>query len=123
MRYFAKIGLNNKVVAVFNVHENELKDSNNVEQESLGIQFLNQTLGNGNYLQCWKDRSKRKHMAGVGYTFDEDKDAFIAPKPYSSWTLNEDTCSWEAPVAYPDDGKFYTWNEETTSWVEIVLQS
>ena len=119
MRYFAKIGLNNKVVAVFNVHENELKDSNNVEYESLGIQFLNKTLGNGNYLQCWKDHSKRKHMAGVGSTYDEDRDAFIPKQPFNSWTLNEDTCNWEAPSAYPDDGKFYTWNKETISWEEI----
>tara|TARA_R100001086_G_scaffold241781_1_gene168936 strand:+ start:81 stop:449 length:369 start_codon:yes stop_codon:yes gene_type:complete len=117
MRYFAKIGLNNKVIAVVNVHENELKDSNNVEYESLGIQFLNQTLGNGNYLQCWKDHSKRKHMAGVGSTYDEARDAFIPIQTYPSWTLNEDTCRWEAPVAYPDDNKNYKWNEETQAWV------
>jgi|TARA_Y100000310_G_scaffold87244_1_gene84068 hypothetical protein len=120
MRYFAKIGLNNKVVAVFNVHENELKDVNDVEHEDLGIQFLNRTLGNGVYVQCWKDHSKRKHMAGVGMTYrwgtNEDKDAFIPMQPFPSWTLNNDTCNWEAPFPRPDDGKFYDWNEETTSW-------
>jgi len=69
-----------------------------------------------------EDQSKafRKNFAGIGYTFDRDRDAFIPSKPYNSWTLNEDTCNWEAPVAYPDDGKDYKWNEETTSWDEIT---
>ena len=65
-----------------------------------------------------EDQSKafRKNFAGIGYTFDKDRDAFIPPKNYPSWTLNEDTCQWEAPVARPDDEKIYDWNEETTSW-------
>jgi hypothetical protein len=69
-----------------------------------------------------EDQSKafRKNFAGIGYTFDRDRDAFISPKNYPSWTLNETTCLWEAPVAYPDDGKDYKWNEETTSWVELA---
>ena len=58
----------------------------------------------------------RKNYAGVGYTYDESRDAFIPPKPFDSWTLNEDSCLWEAPVAMPDDGQMYTWNEETTTW-------
>lgn len=64
------------------------------------------------------DQSKafRKNYAGVGYTYDQNRDAFIPPKPFNSWTLNEDSCLWEAPVAYPEDGQMYTWNEETTSW-------
>ena len=64
------------------------------------------------------DQSKafRKNYAGVGYTYDESRDAFIPPKPFNSWTLNEDSCLWEAPVAMPDDGQQYSWNEETTSW-------
>ena len=64
------------------------------------------------------DQSKafRKNYAGVGYTYDESRDAFIPPKPFDSWTLNEDSCLWEAPVAMPDDGQKYSWNEETTSW-------
>jgi len=65
-----------------------------------------------------EDQSKalRKNYASIGYTFDKDRDAFISPKPYPSWTLTEDTCLWDAPTAKPDDGKFYTWNEDTTSW-------
>ena len=58
----------------------------------------------------------RKNYAGVGYTYDETRDAFIPPKPYDSWTLNETSCTWQAPTAYPDDDQMYTWNEETTSW-------
>ena len=65
----------------------------------------------------------RKNYAGKGSTYDEARDAFIPPKHFASWTLNDDTCRWEAPVAYPDDGKEYYWNEETTNWVERVLQS
>jgi hypothetical protein len=61
----------------------------------------------------------RKNYAGIGYTYDRVRDAFIPPKPYASWTLNEDTCLWDAPVAYPDDGKQYTWDEATTNWVEV----
>ena len=61
----------------------------------------------------------RKNYAGIGYTYDRVRDAFIPPKPYASWTLNEDTCLWDAPVAYPDDGNRYTWDEATTNWVEV----
>ena len=61
----------------------------------------------------------RKNYAGLGYTYDAGRDAFIPPKPYASWVLNETTCLWDAPVAYPDDGKRYSWDEATTSWVEV----
>jgi hypothetical protein len=60
----------------------------------------------------------RKNYAGIGFTYDRVKDAFIPPKPFASWVLNEDTCLWDAPVAMPDDGKVYTWDEATTNWVE-----
>ena len=62
----------------------------------------------------------RKNYAGVGYTYDPTRDAFIPPQPFPSWTLNEDTCQWEAPVAYPDDDKMYNWDESTTNWIEIT---
>ena len=72
-----------------------------------------------------EDQSKalRKNYAGISYTYDRDRDAFILPKPYESWLLNEDTCLWEAPVPYPDDGKFYTWDEDTQSWVEVTEEN
>ncbi len=61
----------------------------------------------------------RKNYAGIGYSYDEDKDAFIPPKPYASWTLDEDSCQWESPVAYPDDDKVYSWDEDSQAWVEV----
>ena len=63
----------------------------------------------------------RKNYAGIGFIYDRDKDAFIPPQPYPSWTLNEESCLWEAPVAYPEDGQLYRWNEETTSW-DVVTE-
>ena len=65
-------------------------------------------------------KALRKNYAGKGYTYDATRDAFIPPQPFASWTLNEDTCLWDAPVAYPTDGKMYTWDEETTNWVEVT---
>jgi len=126
MATFAKIGLNNKVIEVHSVHNDVLKDADGVEQEANGIDFLTKLTG----WSIWKQTSYntssgvhkldgtsfRKNHAGIGYTYDEDRDAFIPPKPFNSWTLNEDTCHWEAPVAKPADGELYNWNEETTSW-------
>ena len=130
MATFAKIGLNNKVIEVHSLHNNELKDSNGVEQEVNGIDFLTKLTG----WSIWKQTSYntsggvhkldgtplRKNHAGIGYTYDEDRDAFIPSQTFPSWTLNEDTCLWEAPVIKPDDGKRYNWNEEITNWEEIV---
>ena len=73
----------------------------------------------GEWIETSLDGSVRKNYAGKGYTYDSTRDAFIQPKPYDSWTLNEDTCLWEYPVALPDDGKHYEWDEDTTNWKEI----
>jgi hypothetical protein len=126
MASFAKIGLNNKVIEVLSVHNNELKDSNGVEQEVNGIDFLTKLTGWSIWVQTSYNTHSgvhnnngtplRKNHAGIGYTYDEDRDAFIPPKPYNSWILNETTCQWEAPVTYPNDGERYTWNESTTTW-------
>ena len=74
----------------------------------------------GEWIQTSYTGSIRKNFAGVGDTYDETRDAFISPKPYASWTLVEDTCQWTAPVIYPDDGRIYNWNEDTTNWVEVT---
>ena len=116
MAHFAKIGLNNKVIQVSSIHDSQLLDSNNVSSENLGIDFLTNLTGWAIWKQTFKDRSLRKNYAGIGYTYDEDRDAFIAPKPFNSWILNETTCQWEAPVALPDTENRYTWNEETKQW-------
>ena len=116
MAHFAKIGLNNKVISVHSVHDNELKDSNGVEQENIGIEFLTNLHGWAVWKQTSYNGNIRKNFAGIGYTYDQTRDAFIPPKPFNSWTLDEDTCLWEAPVAYPDDGQNYEWNESTKQW-------
>lgn len=116
MAHFAKIGLNNKVISVHSVHDNELKDSNGVEQENIGIDFLTNLHGWAIWKQTSYNNNIRKNFAGIGYTYDEDRDAFISPKPFNSWNLNEDTCQWEAPVAYPTDGQEYKWNETSQQW-------
>jgi len=129
MASFAKIGLNSKVIEVLSVHNNVLKDSNGVEQESIGIDFLTKLTG----WAIWKQTSYnthggvhssggtplRKNHAGIGMTYDETRDAFIPKKPFNSWILNETTCLWNAPVAYPTDGGKYTWNETNLNW-EII---
>ena len=70
----------------------------------------------GEWIQTSYNNNIRKNYAGIGFTYDATRDAFYAPKPYPSWTLIEDTCQWQAPTAYPDDGLVYNWNEETTTW-------
>ena len=105
MSHFAK--LNNNVVTEVIVSEQDFINSGAVGDSFLWVQ----TSYNGNF---------RKNYAAVGYTYDKTKDAFIAPKPYPSWTLVEDTCQWEAPTAMPDDGQTYEWNEDTTAWAAIV---
>jgi hypothetical protein len=128
MASFAKLNLENIVTTVESVVNEVLHDANGIEQETIGIQFL-KTLYNEPEA-IWKQTSYntnagvhslggtpfRKNHAGIGYTYDSQRDAFIPPKLYNSWVLNEQTCNWEAPVARPNDEDQYTWNEETQSW-------
>jgi hypothetical protein len=137
MASFAKIGLNGKVIEVLSVVNEVLHDSNGVEQEVNGIDFLTKLTG----YPVWKQTSYnthggvhssggtplRKNHAGIGYTYDEDRDAFIPKKPYQSWILNETTCLWEAPVAIPttelEENQYYSWNESIINWeVKTSLQ-
>jgi hypothetical protein len=130
MASFAKIGLNGKVIEVLSVVNEVLYDANGVEQEAIGIDFLTKLTG----YPVWKQTSYnthggvhdnggtplRKNHAGIGYTYDEDRDAFISKKPYQSWVLNENTCLWEAPVAMPttelEENQYYSWNESIINW-------
>ena len=126
MAYFSKIGLNNKVIEVQSVADEVLHDSNGVEQEVNGIDFLTKLTGWSIWVQCSYNTYAgvhinsgtpfRKNFPSKGYTYDEDRDAFIPPKPFNSWILNETTCRWEAPVARPDDGEQYNWNETNQTW-------
>ena len=115
MAHFAELGIDNIVQRVIVVHNNELLDGDGVEQESLGVAFC-QGLFGGTWVQTSYNGNMRKNFAGNGYTYDSTRDAFIAPKPYASWVLNEETCRWEAPTPIPTDGQRYQWNEDTTSW-------
>ena len=133
MAHFAKIGINGKVIDVIKVSNEVILDSNGNESEINGIDFLTKLTG----WSIWKQTSYntnggvhslggtplRKNHAGIGYTYDEDKDAFIPKKPFNSWILNEDTCLWEAPVAMPeltqeqiDNKNYYAWNEQIKNW-------
>jgi hypothetical protein len=116
MAHFAKIGLNGKVLQVQVVKNEVLHDSNGVEQENIGIDFLTQSTGWAVWKQTSYNGNIRKNFAGVGMTYDEDRDAFIPPKPFNSWTLNETTCRWDPPVVKPDDGQNYIWNETNQTW-------
>jgi hypothetical protein len=116
MASFAKIGLNGKVIEVLSVVNEVLHDANGVEQEAIGIDFLTKLTGYPVWVQTSYNNNFRKNYAGIGYTYDEDRNAFIPPKPFNSWILNEDTCLWEAPVAKPQDGNIYIWNESTLTW-------
>jgi len=126
MASFAKLGANGEVLQVVAVDNSVITDSNGVEQEKLGIDFLTELYN----WPVWKQTSYntiggvhtlggtpfRKNHAGIGGRYDSDRDAFIPKKPYASWTLNETTCLWEAPVALPDTENRYNWNEETKQW-------
>ena len=119
MAHFAKLDENNVVLEVNVVHNNELLDENGNESEVKGIEFLKQW--SGGYV-LWKQTSYngniRKNYAGIGYTYNADIDAFVPPQPYASWTLDANA-QWQAPTAMPTDGKMYSWNEESQTWVEV----
>jgi hypothetical protein len=119
MAHFAELDANNTVLRVIVVSNTDASDSDGNESESIGVAFC-QSLFGANTI--WKQTSYngkiRKNYAGIGYTYREDIDAFVAPQPYPSWTLNADA-KWQAPVPYPNDGKIYNWDEASLSWVEV----
>ena len=119
MAHFAEIDENNSVQRVIVVHNNELLDENGEEKEALGVAFCKNLLG-GTWLQTSYNKNMRKNFAGIGFTYDIVRDAFIPPKPYDSWVLDEATCLWKAPVAYPSDENYYEWDETNTKWVEMT---
>jgi len=141
MAHFAKLGINSKVIGIEVVADADCKNADNNEDEAVGIQFLERIHG----WPLWKKTSYntranvhalggtpfRKNYAGIGYTYDEDRDAFYDKKPYASWSLNETTCIWEAPVTYPsvttygDPAKYYNinWDETNTRWIATDVES
>jgi hypothetical protein len=109
MAHFAEIDENNIVLRVL-VTDNDFPNE--------GYDWLVENLG-GTWVQTSYNATIRKNFAGVDFTYDSERDAFIAPQPFDSWGLDEETCRWEAPVEYPTDGKIYSWDEESLSWIEV----
>ena len=115
MAHFAQLDENKIVTQVIVVANEEALD------EATGVSFCKSLFGDDSvWVQTSYNNNIRKRFAGIGMTYDSERDAFITPQPYPSWLLNEETVDWEAPVAKPDDGKRYEWNEETVSWIEVV---
>ena len=109
MAHFAKVNEANIVIEVL-VTDNDYPNE--------GYDWLVETFG-GRWVQTSYNARIRQNFAGIGYYYDEARDAFIQPKPFESWTLDEETCQWVSPTPYPTDGKLYTWNEELTEWTEV----
>ena len=122
MSHFAEVK-DGTVTQVF-VAEQEFIDT--LDNSSEWVQTSYNTRGGKHYDPDTREEDSgtplRKNYAGIGYTYDSVKDVFYAPQPYPSWTLNDDTCLWEPPVAYPTDGKVYEWDEDTTAWVEVEIE-
>ena len=122
MAHFAQLNAENLVTQVIVVANQDTADQDGVENEAIGIEFCTNLLG-GKWVQTSYNGNIRKNYAGVGYKYDATLDAFIPPQPFASWTLNEETAQWEAPIPYPEDGKRYTWDEETISWAEVAEET
>lgn len=120
MAHFAQLNENNLVLQVIVINNNDCLDESGNESEAVGIAFCKTLFGENT---IWKQTSYnanfRCNYAGIGYTYDVRRDGFVPPKPYPSWEL-ADNCTWWPPIPMPNDGKIYTWDEPTTSWVEIT---
>ena len=119
MAHFAELDANNVVLRVIVVGNADTSDASGVEKEHIGAAFCEKLFG-GTWKKTSYNGTIRKRYAGIGYTYNADLDTFVAPKPYASWVLNNETADWEAPVAMPtEEGKRYAWNEETGAWDEV----
>jgi hypothetical protein len=122
MANFAKLDDQNVVIDVNAVANAVIDDLPFPESEPVGVAFLTDWSGGyTNWKQTSYNANFRKNLAGVGYTYNSDLDAFIPPKPFPSWLLNTETCQWVPPTPYPSDGNLYTWDEETQSWIELTF--
>ena len=119
MAHFAELGEDNIVLRVIVVSNDDCKDAEGNESEAVGAEFCRNLLG-GTWKQTSYNGNIRARYAGIGYKYDSALNAYIAPKPFPSWTLNEETTEWEAPVARPAEG-MYNWDEGAQEWVEVVI--
>jgi hypothetical protein len=124
MAHFAQLDTTNKVINVIVINNDDILDENGIENEAIGIQKCKFLFGqNSNWAQTSYNNNMRVRYAGIGFTYDETLDAFIQPKPYPSWIINEETVTWEAPVPMPTDApeeSYYQWNEELVNWELIT---
>ena len=119
MAHFAKLGIDNVVLEVLVVNNIDTMTPQGEEREEIGVAFLEKLTGHAAWKQTSYNGKLRKRYAGIGYTYNSELDAFIPPKPYPSWTLNNETAAWDAPTPMPvTEGKIYSWNESTLSWDE-----
>ncbi len=118
MAHFAQLNEENLVTQVIVVANQDTADQDGIENEAIGIAFCTNLLG-GTWKQTSYNGNIRKNYAGIGYKYDAELDAFIPPQPYASWILDENA-QWKAPVEMPTDGKMYSWDEETLTWIELT---
>jgi len=118
MAHFARLDENNVVTQVVVVSNQQMLDDNGFENEQLGKDICNKICGLGNWIQTSYNNKFRVRYAGIGYTYDPERDAFIAPKPFTKWVFNEETCEWKAPKPYPIDDKQYVWDDNLEEWEE-----
>jgi hypothetical protein len=129
MAHFAELDENNVVLRVLVVDNKDILDENGQEQEAVGVQFLTNLFGHSRWKQTSYNANFRRHFAGNGHTYDSERNAFIPPKPYPSWVLDEEKLIWKTPIDEPADSgqgegkRPYRWNEDTQEWVVIVPQS
>lgn len=119
MAHFAQINENNAVLQVIVVNNSDILDENGAESEQKGIEFCQSLFPNTIWKQTSYNAKFRKNYAGIGYSYDPARDAFVPPKLFASWVLNEETCRWEPPTPRPQDGNLYEWDENSVSWVQV----
>ncbi len=119
MAHFAQIDENNVVTQVVVISNDDIRDENGNEVESIGIAFCQNLFGGGTWVQTSYNGTIRKRYAGVGYTYDANYDAFIGPKPFASWIFDSEKLNWIPPVPFPSDGGRYDWDETSVSWVVV----
>jgi hypothetical protein len=121
MAHFAQIDKDGIVTQIIVISNSECVDQNGIENEEIGALFCHKLLG-GKWKQTSYNGRIRFRYAGIGYRYDETRDAFIAPQPYPSWIFSEKTLDWESPIPYPQDDKDYYWDEPTTEWKPVNEQ-
>jgi hypothetical protein len=122
MAYYAILDDNNIVEQVITgIDENGIYNAEKLYEQETGKKVRRTSYNTLGGVHTDGGVPFRKNYAGIGYTYDEQRDAFIPPQPFASWVIDEDTCQWDAPIPYPQDGKLYTWNEEITQWVELLI--